>query len=83
MTDLLAAGDAVSWTALGVSIPAVALLVAGAVAWGKLTAKVNNGLSSDVKEIKSDVKEGFKSVWARLDSLPCRTPHCPSEDKGD
>ena len=80
MTDLLATADAVSWTALGVSIPAVALLVAGAIAWGKLSAKVNNGLSRDVAEIKQDVKDGFSSVWKRLDDLPCRTPHCPKGD---
>lgn len=81
-------GDAVSWTALGVTIPTVIALVGMGVAYGRLSGKVNNGLTKsfadfreEVKESRQEVKDNFKTLWKKLDELPCRQPHCPEADE--
>ena len=62
-------GDAVSWTALGATVPIVISLVAMAFSFGKLSGKVDNGLSGSIKSINE-----------KLDRLPCLQPHCPTEE---
>jgi len=65
-------GDAVSWTALGITIPVVFGTIGMGVAWGRLSATVNNGLTATVKRIEK-----------KLDSLPCVQPHCPVDEDNE
>lgn len=70
-------GDVITWTAMVGAVAAIGLAGRACYVVGRLSGKVDNGLTGSVAELRREVKEGFRNL---VDKLPCLQPHCPSEE---